>query len=94
MNPTLFSSVKAIINEWDPAQLLTIHCPEDEYHSEIREICRYIEMNDDKNLYSKDMGANLHKIFKDYLGNEFQETEEKSVEISKKIIELIKEKKR
>jgi hypothetical protein len=34
----LFAVVKEIIDKWDPFNLLAIHCPDDEYESEIREI--------------------------------------------------------
>ncbi|WP_152394271.1 DUF1871 family protein [Paenibacillus guangzhouensis] len=34
----LFTVVKEIIDNWDPIGLLAIHCPDDEYESEIREI--------------------------------------------------------
>ncbi|MCJ8010153.1 hypothetical protein MUG84_00160 [Paenibacillus sp. KQZ6P-2] len=83
MNNQIFIQVKPIINEWDPAGLLAIHCPDDEYHSEIREICHYIESLDTKDY--KLLGLHIYKTFKDYLGNEFQETEEKCFEISLKI---------
>ena len=34
-------SVKAIINQWDPADLL-MHAPENEYHSEIEAIESFV----------------------------------------------------
>lgn len=33
-----FKVVKKIVNEWDPVDLLSIDCPEDEYEFEIQQI--------------------------------------------------------
>jgi len=80
MNQKLFTLVKTIIDKWDPAKLLAIHCPRDEYHSEIREITIYIEQQE--KLKEDELGIYIHKIFNDYLGNQFHETIEKSIEVS------------
>ncbi|WP_458121622.1 hypothetical protein [Paenibacillus sp. Z6-24] len=90
MNPKLFALVKTIIDEWDPAELLAIHCPSDEYHSEIREITIYIEQQE--TISENELGYYIYKIFNDYLGDQFQETKEKSIEISRRIINEIHDK--
>jgi hypothetical protein len=90
MNSNIFLLVKEIINQWDPVQLLAIHCPEDEYHSEIREICKYIETNINQELNDIELSDHIHRIFKEYLGIEYQETEDKSLEISRMIIKVLK----
>jgi hypothetical protein len=35
--------IKAIIDDWDPADLLCINCPPDEYESEIEEIIKGLD---------------------------------------------------
>lgn len=87
MDLELFTLVKKIINEWDPSELLAIHCPEDEYHSEINEITIYIEAQE--NLKDDELGNYIYKIFKEYLEEQFNETREKSIEVSQRIIKEI-----
>jgi len=89
MDQELFTLVKKIINEWDPSKLLAIHCPEDEYHSEIKEITTYIKLQE--NLKDDDLGIYIYKIFKEYLEEQFNETREKIIEISQRIIKEINE---
>ncbi|WP_232697183.1 pyridoxamine 5'-phosphate oxidase family protein [Brevibacillus daliensis] len=65
MQDLLFTKVKEIINSWDPAELLAIHCPEDEYHSEIKEICLQIKSNN--NYTSHELGMFIHQTYQSYL---------------------------
>jgi len=56
--------VKKNINEWDPLQLLSIECPEDEYESEIREISIYIiKHRDDLDVIK--LEREIRKTFED-----------------------------
>lgn len=91
MNARLFKTVKEIINDWDPVELLAIHFPDDEYHSELRVICTYIEAT--KELQEVGLGTCIYSTFKDFLGQEFQKTLDECMEISKKIIKSIKDNK-
>lgn len=57
--------VKIIINEWDPIDLLS-HCPDDEYHSEIKEIYQLLCLTDDSN----ELADGIFKIFIDSFDEE------------------------
>ncbi|WP_018750851.1 hypothetical protein [Paenibacillus sanguinis] len=87
MKPKTFTSIKTIIDQWDSAELLAIHCPQDEYDSEIKKLTLYIQSNE--SLNEKEFGKYIYKILTEYLGNQFQETEERCLEISKKILEKV-----
>lgn len=52
------SSIKAIINQWDPADLL-MHAPENEYHSEIKAIETFVETCSDVVV----LAEYIHEIF-------------------------------
>lgn len=87
MKHLLFDKVKTIINVWDPVELLATHCPDDEYHSEIRAICRYIEETDPLNEI--ELGTQIYQTFKDYLGKEFRESLDSCIVIGRKIMESV-----
>ena len=38
-----FEQIKTIIDDWDPVELLSIHCPSDEYDAESKEIWKKIQ---------------------------------------------------
>jgi hypothetical protein len=88
LKPLLFNKVKSIINNWDPVKLLAIHCPDDEYHSEIRAICRYIEEAD--SLNEIELGTYIYQTFTDFLGKEFRESPDSCIVIGRKIMESVK----
>lgn len=87
LKPLLFNKVKSIINNWNPVELLAIHCPDDEYHSEIRAICRYIEEAD--SLNEIELGTQIYQTFKVYLGKEFRESPDSCIVIGRKIMESV-----
>jgi hypothetical protein len=59
-----FEVVKKCIDEWDPVQLLSMECPEDEYESEIRTLSIYITKHmDDLDVIK--LERQIREIFED-----------------------------
>ena len=48
----MFDKVKAVIDEWDPIELLSIHCPSDEYDEISMELSQILMCNVDVDLLS------------------------------------------
>lgn len=79
------SSVKKIIDDWDPIDVL-FHAPDDEYHFEIEEIEKLLDMTKDYNEVAK----GIYDIFLKSYGNvSFQKTEIECIEISKKLLKIV-----
>lgn len=38
----IYQHIKAVIDKWDPVELLAMHAPSDEYDYEIRLICEFL----------------------------------------------------
>jgi hypothetical protein len=54
-----YSSVKEVIDEWDPIGLLGMGCPDDEYDPEIRDIIGLLS-----NIKSvDDLAVGINKVF-------------------------------
>ena len=87
LKPLLFDKVKSIINDWDPVELLAMHCPDDEYHSEIRVICRYVKKTEP--LDETELGTFIYQTFRDYCGKEFRESLESCIVIGRKILKSV-----
>lgn len=63
----MINKVKNIIDDWDPADLLYIHCPPDEYEDEIEEIIKVLP-----NIKGIDeLATAIHDIFTRYFGEEY-----------------------
>jgi len=78
----LFEIVKKTIDKWDPYGLLEIHCPQDEYDCEIKEIAEKI--NNENSIY--EIAEIISKVFT----NAFNEPKIFSIENCMKIAEQIK----
>ena len=48
----MFDKVKAVIDEWDPIELLSIHCPSDEYDEISMELSQILMCNVDVDVLS------------------------------------------
>jgi hypothetical protein len=83
------NKIKTIINQWDPMNLFP-HAPSDEYSSEIREVCNFLENSRD--YISYDLGQKILAIFqsafgKDLFPKSLAQCNEIAVEIIHEIIE-------
>ncbi|MNP53207.1 hypothetical protein D3C76_1476600 [compost metagenome] len=65
-DPTpIIEIVTKYINEWDPFQLLSMECPEDEYESEIRSLAIYITKHlDDLDVLK--LERHIREIFEEF----------------------------
>jgi len=73
------SIVKTIIDDWDPINLLS-HAPDDEYHSEIREIECLLNSTKDY----RELAEGIYNIFLKSFGEiTFQKTVSECAEIAK-----------
>lgn len=64
-DPTaIIEVVKKFIDKWDPAQLLEMDCPENEYEGEIRTISIYIIKNLD-GLNVEKLEKRIREVFED-----------------------------
>ncbi|WP_078410766.1 DUF1871 family protein [Priestia abyssalis] len=71
-----FTLVKEVIDEWDPLNLLAIHCPDDEYDGEIGDIVKLLP-----NVKSVDeLSLGIHKVFVKWFGEDFLEAEKYSIQ--------------
>ena len=76
------NTIKLIINDWDPINLL-IHAPDDEYHSEIREIERLLKTT--KNY--TDLAEGIYDVFIEAFGNNsFKKSKSECRIIAQKIL--------
>ncbi|MEA4831880.1 hypothetical protein SDC9_124022 [bioreactor metagenome] len=75
------NSIKLIINEWDPIDLL-LHAPEDEYAFEIKEIKKLL--NDNINL--ENLSEGIYEIFKLNFGDIFKKSKSDCILIAEKIL--------
>ena len=55
----MFDKVKTVIDEWDPIELLSIHCPSDEYDEISMELSQILICNIDIEL----LGKEIYNIF-------------------------------
>jgi len=77
------SIVKKIIDDWDPANLLCIHCPNDEYDDEIAEIVRVLP--NIKN--TEELAKAIQSVFTKYFGEEYHKWDHRQcLIIAEKII--------
>ena len=51
----MFDKVKAVIDEWDPIELLSIHCPSDEYDEISMELSQILICNVDIEFLGKEI---------------------------------------
>lgn len=51
----MFDKVKTVIDEWDPIELLSIHCPSDEYDEISMELSQILICNIDIELLGKEI---------------------------------------
>jgi hypothetical protein len=75
------SFVKAIINKWDPIDLLSF-APEDEYQIEIEQVELLLCVTEDVSVLSE----GIFEIFTYYFGNTFQRSREECMEVAKLLI--------
>ena len=80
-NSESFHTIKKIINEWDPYDLLSIGAPHDEYEMEIEEIIFRIK---DKNNI-EDNAAIISDVFSNSFNDYTFFTVENCIDIAKKI---------
>ena len=55
MRCKMFDKVKMVIDEWDPIELLSIHCPSDEYDEISTELSQILICNVDIELLGKEI---------------------------------------
>lgn len=76
------NDIKKIINDWDPIDLLS-HAPDDEYHSEIKEIEKLLETT---KSYT-DLAEGIYNIFITFFGNNtFKKSKFECILIAQKIL--------
>jgi hypothetical protein len=81
-----FTIVKEIIDKWDPFDLLAIHCPDDEYESEIREI-----VNTLSNITNaEELAAKIKNILYQALDEDFKKSND-CIVIAHEILEALHE---
>ncbi|WP_226535930.1 DUF1871 family protein [Fictibacillus halophilus] len=80
-----FSLVKEVINEWDPFDLLAIHCPEDEYDEEIHEIVKVLPNIKDE----EELARGIEQIMSKAFDKDFKKSKD-CLMIAKKICKLFK----
>lgn len=59
MRDKMFDKVKTVIDEWDPIELLSIHCPPDEYDELSMELSQILICNIDIEL----LGEEIYNLF-------------------------------
>lgn len=64
-----FESVKEIIDEWDPINLLP-HAPDDEYEAEIKDIVKQINLVHS----SEELSIVIHNVFSNWFGKDSLES--------------------
>jgi len=84
MNP--YTVVKEIIDKWDPFDLLAIHCPDDEYDSEIREIV--VALSNLSN--AEELAAEINKILYQAFNEDFRKSSDCSL-IAHEILKALQE---
>ena len=76
------NTVKTIINDWDPINLLS-HAPDNEYYLEIKEIEKLLETT--KNC--TDLAEGIYNIFITFFGkNSFNRSRSECILIARKIL--------
>jgi hypothetical protein len=79
-----FSLVKEVIDEWDPFGLLAIHCPEDEYDEEIKDIVEVLPKVNDVAELANEINRIMYKSFND----DFKKSED-CLMVANKIYKLL-----
>jgi hypothetical protein len=80
-----FITVKRIIDDWDPVDLLITHAPSDEYDGESKEIFAVIGNN--SNIEIGKLSCLIHSIFTNAFGNDvFKQTKEDCEVIAKRLL--------
>ena len=77
-------SIKKIIDEWDPVNLLS-HAPQNEYHTEIDEIEKFLKGKKSCDELAEEIYAVFMASFGDGV---FKNTKNDCLEIAEKIIHL------
>lgn len=78
----VINTVKTIINDWDPLNLLS-HAPDDEYNTEIKEIEKLLETT--KNC--TDLAEGIYSIFIRFFGeNSFKKSKPECILIAQRIL--------
>lgn len=75
------SFVKAIINKWDPIELLSF-APEGEYQIEIEQVELLLSVTEDVSVLSE----GIFEIFTYYFGNTFQKSRDECMEVAKLLL--------
>lgn len=74
--------VKTIIDKWDPIELLS-HAPNDEYHSEIKEIEYLLSLTNDP----IELSNSIYEIFVESFGKDvFRKTKSECTQIAQMIL--------
>jgi len=80
-----FEEVKKIINEWDPLDLLTLDCPDDEYESEIQRIVSATILNGN---HADKLAEKINEILYKAFEEDFKRTNN-CLQIADKILKTI-----
>lgn len=75
--------IRKQIDMWDPIDLFDLHCPPDEYESEIEEI---FKIASNKELDSNILGKIIFDVFKEAFASAFERTIEECILIAEKIL--------
>ncbi|GAM12370.1 DUF1871 family protein [Mesobacillus selenatarsenatis] len=60
-----FSIVKEVIDAWDPFNLLAIHCPDDEYDEEIKDIVEILPKVNSAGELAIEINKIMYKAFEE-----------------------------
>lgn len=75
-NLEILNTVKKVIDEWDPLELLAMNCPDDEYDTEISDIVKLLP-----NVKSIDeLSIGIHKVFVKWFGQDSLDAEKYSTQ--------------
>lgn len=80
-----FSIVKELIDEWDPFNLLAIHCPDDEYDEEIKDIVEVLP----KVKSAGELAIEINKIMYNAFEEDFKKSKD-CLKIAERILMLLK----
>jgi hypothetical protein len=80
-----FSIVKKVIDEWDPFNLLAIHCPDDEYDEEIQDIVEVLPRIKD----AEEMANEINRIMFKAFDKDFKKSND-CLMVGKRIYKLLK----
>ncbi|WML45434.1 DUF1871 family protein [Neobacillus sp. PS3-40] len=79
-----FEVIQEIINEWDPLDLLSLDCPDDEYESEIQRIVSATLNKDNADKMAEKINEILYKTF----GDDFKKSND-CLQIAERILKTL-----